>query len=267
MEQDLVDQNRAISAEENLEAAARSYLNAARAARMQFDKIEREIRTELVEDGDPAGALYVIKGMIDEFRSVPLPDIYSQFFRLPQNGLHPRTSLLVRQLAIAMAQKLRRAEEKYGYSDGWAAANWEEKCRAKLMEHIAKGDPLDVAAYCAFMFFHGWSTSAEKVGRIQDADIDHGKEVKEGDIEELSPGEMVTGFKKQKFGRYEVALGLSSLDPSLYVIEIQEAEPGEAPVLFRTIYLKHRRVFGYRKEATALAWGLALEALIERRLS
>lgn len=29
---------------------------------------------------------------------------------------------------------------------------------AHFHQHIAKGDPRDVAAYCAFMWWHGWST-------------------------------------------------------------------------------------------------------------
>lgn len=28
-----------------------------------------------------------------------------------------------------------------------------------LAEHVAKGDPRDVAAYCAFAWHHGWSTA------------------------------------------------------------------------------------------------------------
>ncbi len=73
--------------------------------------------------------------------------------------LHPRTVNLVVRFARALASKLAAAEAKYGYSDGWASPDWVDECRAKLMEHIAKGDPRDVAAYCAFLWHHGASTA------------------------------------------------------------------------------------------------------------
>lgn len=72
-------------------------------------------------------------------------------------GLHPDTASLITRFASAMAEKLHAAEIKYGYSNFWMAA-WETECRQKLHEHLAKGDPRDVANYCAFMWHHGWST-------------------------------------------------------------------------------------------------------------
>lgn len=74
-------------------------------------------------------------------------------------GLAPRSARLVRDFAAALAAKLRAAEEKYGYRDGWSTQEWEVECRQKLQEHIAKGDPRDVAIYCAFMWARGWSTT------------------------------------------------------------------------------------------------------------
>ena len=76
-----------------------------------------------------------------------------------QPSLHPATADLVRRFSQALAEKLAAAEAKYGYSDGWASPDWMDECRAKLMEHIAKGDPRDVAAYCAFLWHHGASTA------------------------------------------------------------------------------------------------------------
>ncbi|WP_234197098.1 hypothetical protein [Pseudacidovorax sp. NFM-22] len=75
-------------------------------------------------------------------------------------ALHPETIRLVVRFARALAEKLAAAERKYGYSDGWRSPDWMDECRAKLMEHIAKGDPRDVAAYCAFLWHHGTSTAA-----------------------------------------------------------------------------------------------------------
>ncbi|MDQ0068316.1 hypothetical protein J2W34_000090 [Variovorax boronicumulans] len=74
--------------------------------------------------------------------------------------LHPHTINLVVRFARALAGKLAAAEKKYGYSDGWLSPDWMDECRTKLQEHIAKGDPRDVAAYCAFLWHHGESTAS-----------------------------------------------------------------------------------------------------------
>lgn len=72
----------------------------------------------------------------------------------------PRTADLVDRFAASLKEKLAAAEKKYGYSDHWAKPDWLDECRAKLLEHVAKGDPRDVAAYCAFLWHHGESTAA-----------------------------------------------------------------------------------------------------------
>lgn len=76
------------------------------------------------------------------------------------DGLHPSTMALVNDFATALAEKLHKAELKYGYSDAWANNGWMTECLADFHRHIAKGDPRDVAAYCAFMWYHGWKTEA-----------------------------------------------------------------------------------------------------------
>jgi hypothetical protein len=74
--------------------------------------------------------------------------------------LHPDTADLVARFAEALAQKLRKAEAKYGYSNKWKTdEDWRRECRQKLLDHMEKGDPRDVAAYCAFLWHHGWPTS------------------------------------------------------------------------------------------------------------
>lgn len=75
-------------------------------------------------------------------------------------NLNPRTLDLVQRFALALAKKLRLAEEKYDHTDGWLRDDWESECRDHLYQHLEKGDPRDVAAYCAFMWHHGWSTIA-----------------------------------------------------------------------------------------------------------
>lgn len=56
--------------------------------------------------------------------------------------------------ALLAKLKLSRANGR----SGWDAPDWEDECRAGLIKHIDKGDPRDVAAYCAFMWHHDWST-------------------------------------------------------------------------------------------------------------
>ncbi|EEE04603.1 hypothetical protein [Burkholderia multivorans] len=74
--------------------------------------------------------------------------------------LHHDTAKLVRRFARALANKLLAAQRKYGYSDNWMRDDWADECRAELMRHIQKGDPRDVAAYCAFLWHHNELTAS-----------------------------------------------------------------------------------------------------------
>lgn len=73
--------------------------------------------------------------------------------------LHFDTKQLVFDVSAALEEKLRKAQNRYGYTNGWLTDDWEDGCREDLMKHIAKGDPLDVIAYAAFMWKRGWRTS------------------------------------------------------------------------------------------------------------
>ncbi|WP_319796397.1 hypothetical protein [Klebsiella pneumoniae] len=73
-------------------------------------------------------------------------------------GLHPDTQKLVTDFCTALAEKLYKAQLKYGYDTDWKQDGWPSQCQAHFHQHIVKGDPRDVAAYCAFMWWHGWST-------------------------------------------------------------------------------------------------------------
>ena len=77
----------------------------------------------------------------------------------PTTGLHPDTQKLVADFSAVLAEKLYKAQLKYGYSDGWKSDGWADDCLKHFQQHVDKGDPRDVAAYCAFMWFHGWSTA------------------------------------------------------------------------------------------------------------
>lgn len=83
--------------------------------------------------------------------------LYRQESIIPE-GLTRCTAELVMDFAKALAEKLYRSEQKYGWSDGWKESDWQDKCLADFHHHIGKGDPRDVAAYCAFMWHHEWPT-------------------------------------------------------------------------------------------------------------
>lgn len=77
--------------------------------------------------------------------------------------LHPDTQKLVADFCAALAEKLYKAQLKYGYDADWKQDGWPSQCQAHFHQHIAKGDPRDVAAYCAFMWYHGWKTKPAPV--------------------------------------------------------------------------------------------------------
>lgn len=83
--------------------------------------------------------------------------------------LHPDTQKLVTDFCTALAEKLYKAQLKYGYDADWKQDGWHTQCLAHFHQHIAKGDPRDVAAYCAFMWYHGWKTESVSVPVVPDA--------------------------------------------------------------------------------------------------
>lgn len=87
--------------------------------------------------------------------------------KIPEE-LHPDTKDLVRRFASALAEKLLLAQQKYGYSTNWARAGWADECRSELLKHVHKGDPRDVAAYCAFLWHHEESTSRATTPTLAD---------------------------------------------------------------------------------------------------
>jgi hypothetical protein len=61
-----------------------------------------------------------------------------------------------------MADKLSAAQIKHGYKDGWSEVTHEwpsPECHEALMDHLRKGDPVDVANFCAFLWYHKLSTT------------------------------------------------------------------------------------------------------------
>lgn len=96
------------------------------------------------------------------------------------DDLHPETRELVINFASKMGYKLRNAQVKYGFTNGWRHPNWDTakgndqfedptQCIIAFSHHIDKGDPVDVANYCAFMDWHGWSTKYHSQANTLDA--------------------------------------------------------------------------------------------------
>ena len=74
--------------------------------------------------------------------------------------LHPATEKLIDDFASALKAKLLISQKKYGWTNEWSRPDWMDECQQHLLNHLAKGDPRDVAAYCAFLWSHGWNTRA-----------------------------------------------------------------------------------------------------------
>jgi len=81
---------------------------------------------------------------------------------MEQCVLHSATADLIDRFAQALKDKLAGAEVKYGYSDEWLRDDWRDELVARLLAHVEKGDPRDVAAYCAFAYHHGWSIAPDR---------------------------------------------------------------------------------------------------------
>jgi hypothetical protein len=64
------------------------------------------------------------------------------------------TDDLIDRFAAVLKAKASAAETKYGWNDGWLNPDAVDDMRASLYRHLAKGDPRDVAIYCAFLWHH-----------------------------------------------------------------------------------------------------------------
>lgn len=84
----------------------------------------------------------------------------------PVESAEQEIELLVAGFASALRDKLIDAERKYGHRNAWKRDDWADDLRAELARHVAKGDPRDVAAYCAFAWYHGWSLAAAAAGMV-----------------------------------------------------------------------------------------------------
>lgn len=113
------------------------------------------INAECGEHLSPAETMELVEAL--EKAQQRIAELESRTVRLPDD-LHPDTQELVINFCTALAEKLYKAQLKYGYDADWKNDGWPSQCQAHFHQHIVKGDPRDVAAYCAFMWWHGWST-------------------------------------------------------------------------------------------------------------
>lgn len=119
--------------------------------------------------------------------------------------LHPDTQKLVADFCTALAEKLYKAQLKYGYDADWKQDGWPSQCQAHFHQHIAKGDPRDVAAYCAFMWYHGWKTKPAPVAVPDDIDA----RMKNAGM--LSAAEIIAGQPIDAFMKHAGVVDLESL--------------------------------------------------------
>jgi hypothetical protein len=68
----------------------------------------------------------------------------------------------IEKFSQALAAKLQAAEEKYGWKGAWLEESRVPSMRTDLAIHIQKGDPLDVAAFAMFLWYHGASTNEDQ---------------------------------------------------------------------------------------------------------
>lgn len=132
-------------------ANVRELIAALEQAQQQSDSWRNIAQKNIFERGKDIFALDAARKRIEKLEACQLV--------LPE-GLQPDTAKLVCTFAEALAAKLRKSEIKYGYDSDWKKDGWQRQCLAHFHQHIGKGDPIDVAAYCAFMWHHNWPTVA-----------------------------------------------------------------------------------------------------------
>lgn len=116
--------------------------------------------------GKPPAYITMVQGKPDQIDGKP----YVVWNIAMPAELHQDSQQLVHETATAMAEKLARAQVKYGFDNGWkvppSSASgddgrhfWSrEECLTAFYHHLGKGDPLDCINYLAFMRANGWAT-------------------------------------------------------------------------------------------------------------
>lgn len=159
---------------ENLKAVAELALLALAGMESEpvaYNQVQRDTMKDIIVR-KLGGNLRGDKLVMDDIHAVTMALIQAGFRTAPPapvavpGELHPDTQKLVADFCAALAEKLYKAQLKYGYDADWKQDGWPTQCQAHFHQHIAKGDPRDVAAYCAFMWYHGWKTEAAKPATV-----------------------------------------------------------------------------------------------------
>jgi hypothetical protein len=151
--------------------------------RRQYEQAVRNFNT-MREDGSLAAPASPLPGGgDDDWRTCPIC--------LESISAGCETDQLVDRFADALKAKLRAAGEKYGFDDAWKADDWRDKLIEDLLRHIQKGDPRDVAAYCAFAWHHDWSLSPRQDDLRSAAFTDQGAEDRYLSQDERAAGKSV----------------------------------------------------------------------------
>jgi hypothetical protein len=86
------------------------------------------------------------------------------YIPIPQN-LNPDTARMVCAFAAALAARLALSENKPRRGSYWQRTDWRDELVMELQRHVIKGDPRDVAAYCAFAWHHQWSVAPDQTAQ------------------------------------------------------------------------------------------------------
>jgi hypothetical protein len=71
--------------------------------------------------------------------------------------MSPASRAMLENFFISVVRKFEIAEAKHNWQDAWRDAD-KTLLQAALAGHVRKGDPIDVAIYCAICEVHGWPT-------------------------------------------------------------------------------------------------------------
>lgn len=118
------------------------------------DETETDKSNPIAEHGEP----------LQKFDTAPALSASSVAHFIPMpGGLHPATAAMVAEFATAVSNKLYKVQVEKGRILDWQQPGWEDECRKHLRECVEKGDPIDVAALCAFLNYHGEPTNIPSV--------------------------------------------------------------------------------------------------------
>lgn len=183
---------------------------------------------------------------------------------------------LVHDFAAALLRKLAAAQAKYGFEGNWREAGWQGDLILQLLDHVRKGDPLDVAAYCAFAWHHSWSVApvvpvvsgAEQV-RAQAERLTFEDELAEARALRSRRQRRVQDWAFRCFGLTAASdprhRGLRMLEEAIELYQAVDGDAGQAHALVDHVFARPKgapvqELGGLGVTALALAAALGLDA-------